>query len=95
MSAIETPSHLRENPLDLARAQLRRVGEAFGLDGDLIAILSGVKKCVEVAVPVLMDDGTVTVFDGYRVTHNVARGPSKGGIRYHPAVTRDERICWL
>ena len=37
-----------------------------------------------------MDDGTVRVFTGYRVTHNVARGPSKGGIRYHPAVTLDE-----
>jgi glutamate dehydrogenase (NAD(P)+) len=37
-----------------------------------------------------MDDGSVTVFEGYRVTHNIARGPSKGGIRYHPSVTRDE-----
>ena len=37
-----------------------------------------------------MDDGTVTVFEGYRVTHNIARGPSKGGIRYHPDVTLDE-----
>ena len=37
-----------------------------------------------------MDDGSVGVFRGYRVTHNIARGPSKGGIRYHPAVTRDE-----
>jgi len=91
MTATKAPaSHLRENPLELARAQLRHVGDVFGLDRDLIAILGGVKKCVEVAVPVLMDDGTVTVFDGYRVTHNVARGPSKGGIRYHPAVTRDE-----
>ena len=37
-----------------------------------------------------MDDGAVGVFRGHRVTHNIARGPSKGGIRYHPAVTRDE-----
>ena len=37
-----------------------------------------------------MDDGAVGVFGGYRVTHNIARGPSKGGIRYHPEVTRDE-----
>jgi glutamate dehydrogenase (NAD(P)+) len=91
MSATEAASsHLRENPFELARAQLRRVGEVFALDPNLIGVLSGVKKCVEVAVPVQMDDGAVHVFDGYRVTHNVARGPSKGGIRYHPAVTRDE-----
>jgi glutamate dehydrogenase (NAD(P)+) len=41
-------------------------------------------------VPVVMDDGTVHAFEGYRVTHNIARGPSKGGIRYHPDVTLDE-----
>ena len=90
MSATESPSHLRENPLELARTQLRRVGEVFSVDPNLISVLSGVKKCVEVGVPVRMDDESVRVFEGYRVTHNVARGPSKGGIRYHPAVTRDE-----
>jgi glutamate dehydrogenase (NAD(P)+) len=91
MSATEAPaSHLRENPFDIARSQLRRVGEIFALDQDMIRVLSGVKKSVEVSVPVQMDDGTIKVFDGYRVTHNIARGPSKGGIRYHPGVTRDE-----
>src|SRR5207245_10520922 len=48
------------------------------------------KKAVEDSVPVAMDDGSTEVFKGYRVTHNVARGPSKGGIRYHPDVTLDE-----
>src|SRR5581483_4722908 len=48
------------------------------------------KKAVVVSVPTRMDDGTIQVFDGYRVQHNVARGPSKGGIRYHPDVTLDE-----
>ena len=43
-----------------------------------------------VSIPVRMDDGSIDVFEGYRVTHNVARGPSKGGIRYHPDVTLDE-----
>jgi glutamate dehydrogenase (NAD(P)+) len=91
MSATEAPaSHLRENPLELARAQLRRVGQIFAIDPNLIGVLSGVKKCVEVTAPVRMDDGSIGVFEGYRVTHNVARGPSKGGIRYHPGVTRDE-----
>jgi glutamate dehydrogenase (NAD(P)+) len=53
-------------------------------------VLGECKKAVEVSIPVGMDDGSTTVFKGYRVTHNVARGPSKGGIRYHPAVTLDE-----
>ncbi len=54
-----------------------------------MAILGECKKAVEVAIPTTMDDGSVHVFTGYRVTHNVARGPSKGGIRYHPGVTLD------
>src|ERR687898_154114 len=90
MSTAEAPTHLRENPLELARQQLRRVGDTFGIDGNLIRVLEKCKKAVEVSIPVTMDDGSVGVFRGHRVTHNIARGPSKGGIRYHPAVTRDE-----
>jgi glutamate dehydrogenase (NAD(P)+) len=91
VTAVEAPvSHLRENPLELAREQLRRVGETFELDPDLIGVLGECKKTVEVSIPVHMDDGSTRVFRGYRVTHNIARGPSKGGIRYHPGVTRDE-----
>jgi glutamate dehydrogenase (NAD(P)+) len=83
-------SHLHENPFDLARAQLRRVGETFGVDPGLIRVLSECKKTVGVSVPVVMDDGTVRVFDGYRVVHNMTRGPAKGGIRYHAGITQDE-----
>jgi glutamate dehydrogenase (NAD(P)+) len=90
MSTAEAPTHLRENPLELARQQLRRVGETFAIDPNLIRVLEKCKKSVEVSIPVALDDGTVGVFRGHRVTHNIARGPSKGGIRYHPAVTRDE-----
>ena len=91
MTATESPiSHLRENPYDIARQQLRRVGDVFGIDGNLINVLERCKKSVEVSIPVKMDDGSVQVFEGHRVTHNLARGPSKGGIRYHPNVTRDE-----
>jgi glutamate dehydrogenase (NAD(P)+) len=90
-SLQEAPaSHLRENPFEIARAQLRRVGADFGIDENLIRVLSQCKKTVEVSVPVQMDDGSTQVFTGYRVTHNIARGPSKGGIRYHPDVTEDE-----
>ena len=84
------PTHLLENPFELAQAQLRRVGETFDVDPNLIQILSYCKKGVEVSVPVQMDDGTVQAFQGYRVVHNMTRGPAKGGIRYHPAVTQDE-----
>jgi glutamate dehydrogenase (NAD(P)+) len=90
MSEAVAASHLRENPFELAKAQLRRVGEIFALDPNLIRILSQCKKAVEVSIPVFMDDGSTEVFLGYRITHNIARGPSKGGIRYHPDVTVDE-----
>jgi glutamate dehydrogenase (NAD(P)+) len=91
LSATQSPvTHLRENPFQLAQSQLQRVGESFAIDPNLIRVLSQTKKTVEVSIPVQMDDGTIGVFAGYRVTHNIARGPSKGGIRYHPAVTRDE-----
>ncbi len=83
-------SHLRENPYEIAKAQLRRVGDEFGIDDNLISVLSQCKKAVEVSIPTQMNDGSTKVFTGYRVTHNVARGPSKGGIRYHPDVTLDE-----
>ena len=87
MTTVEAPvSHLRENPYEIAKQQLRRVAETFAIDPNLVNVLRQCKKALVVSVPVVMDDGTTTVFQGYRVTHNVARGPSKGGIRYHPDV---------
>ena len=90
MSTTEAATHLLENPFELARGQLRRVGEIFGVDPNLVNVLADCKKTVEVSVPVSMDDGATRVFQGYRVVHNVTRGPAKGGIRYHPGLTRDE-----
>jgi glutamate dehydrogenase (NAD(P)+) len=90
VTTIEAPTHLRENPFEIAREQLRRVAEIFVIDQRLVNVLQECKKAVVVSVPVTMDDGTITAFEGYRVTHNIARGPSKGGIRYHPDVTLDE-----
>jgi glutamate dehydrogenase (NAD(P)+) len=52
--------------------------------------LRSIKRALIVSIPVKMDDGKVEVFTGYRVQHNVSRGPAKGGIRYHPDVTLDE-----
>jgi glutamate dehydrogenase (NAD(P)+) len=91
VTILEVPaSHLRENPYEIAKSQLRKVAEIFAIDGNLVNVLQECKKSLAVSIPVAMDDGTTQVFEGYRVTHNVARGPSKGGIRYHPGVTLDE-----
>jgi glutamate dehydrogenase (NAD(P)+) len=90
VTTVAAPSHLRENPYEIAKLQLRQVAGVFGVDDSLVRVLSECKKAVSVSIPTRMDDGTVDVFPGYRVTHNIARGPSKGGIRYHPDVTLDE-----
>jgi len=88
-TATPPVSHLRENQFQIAREQLRRVAEVFEIDQNLVNVLQECKKAVEVSVPVSMDNGQTQVFIGYRVVHNIARGPSKGGIRYHPDVTLD------
>jgi len=90
MATAAPETHLRENPFELARQQLHKVADAFGIDERLVNVLQECKKAVEVSIPTSMDDGSVRAFKGYRVTHNIARGPSKGGIRYHPDVTADE-----
>jgi glutamate dehydrogenase (NAD(P)+) len=91
VTTVEAPvSHLRENPYEIAKAQLHKVGRTFAIDPNLINVLQECKKALAVSIPVAMDDSSTRVFQGYRVTHNIARGPSKGGIRYHPDVTLDE-----
>ena len=90
VTSEQRESHLKENPFGLARKQLRKVAETFGIDDNLVAVLQECEKSIEVSIPITMDDGRVHVFTGYRVTHSVARGPSKGGMRYHPDVTLDE-----
>jgi glutamate dehydrogenase (NAD(P)+) len=90
VTTVEAPSHLRENPFEIAQEQLRRVADLFQIDPNVTRVLEQCKKGVAVSIPVVMDHGEIEVFEGYRVTHNIARGPSKGGIRYHPDVTLDE-----
>jgi hypothetical protein len=85
VTIVELPqSHLRENPFELAQQQLQRVADTFGIDQNIINVLRQCKKATVVSVPVSMDDGTIRTFEGYRVQHNIARGPSKGGIRLPP-----------
>jgi glutamate dehydrogenase (NAD(P)+) len=75
---------------DNARAQLDEVAELMGLPQGVHEILRAPKRALVVSVPFRMDDGTTRVYEGYRVHHNVTRGPAKGGVRYHPAVNLDE-----
>jgi glutamate dehydrogenase (NAD(P)+) len=78
------------NAWHTALAQLERVVHRLGLNPGLQAILGSCNRELVVHFPVKMDDGGVRIFHGYRVQHNTARGPAKGGIRYHPAVDLDE-----
>jgi glutamate dehydrogenase (NAD(P)+) len=78
------------NPYRIAQIQFDIAAEYLKLDQGLRQILRTPKRVLEVSIPTKMDNGQVKVFAGYRVQHNVARGPAKGGIRYHPGVTLDE-----
>ena len=64
--------------------------ERLGLQDDIAAVLRSSYREVQVQVPVRLGDGKVHVFSGYRVQHNGARGPYKGGVRFHPEVDLDE-----
>lgn len=78
------------NPFESAQKQLRDVQQILNLDDNVIAQLMQPKRVIEVALPIRMDDGSTKVFTGYRSQYNDARGPFKGGIRFHPGVTLDE-----
>lgn len=76
--------------LDTTLKNFYAAAEEMGLDEGLIDILSHSERRTCVSIPVEMDDGSVKVFDGYRVLHSSAIGPGKGGVRFHPAVDLDE-----
>lgn len=85
--AITAPEH---SLFAVALEQFHQAADLIGLEDDLREILSTCKRELIVHFPVEMDDGSVKVFTGYRVHHNLAAGPGKGGIRYHPQVSLDE-----
>jgi glutamate dehydrogenase (NAD(P)+) len=85
-----TPPRARQDALTSALAQFDRAADHLGLGPESRAILRVPKREWTVNFPVTMDDGHVEVVTGYRVQHNVARGPAKGGIRFHPATDLDE-----
>lgn len=76
--------------LGMARQQLRVAARYLDLDDGLVEVLARPKRAVTVNFPVLMDSGEVRVFEGYRVQHNQSRGPTKGGLRFHPDVDVSE-----
>jgi glutamate dehydrogenase (NAD(P)+) len=78
------------NPYEMALAQLNEAASRIGLDADMLAVLSHPRRTLCVSIPTRMDDGSLRVFEGFRVQHNMTRGPCKGGVRYHPGVTLDE-----
>jgi len=79
-----------KSPYQIAQEQFDLAAEFMGLEDDLRCILRVPKRELTVNFPVRMDDGSVQAFTGYRVQHNVTRGPGKGGIRYHQNVSLDE-----
>jgi len=78
------------NPFEVAQKQFDKAADYLQLDESMRNVLKNPKRQLIVSIPVKMDDGRIAVFEGYRVQHNIARGPAKGGIRYHPDVTLDE-----
>jgi glutamate dehydrogenase (NAD(P)+) len=78
------------NPFKIAQRQFESAADYLELDESTRQVLKNAKRQLVVSIPVRMDGGEVRVFEGYRVQHNIARGPAKGGIRFHPNVTLDE-----
>lgn len=78
------------NPFEVALKQLEEAAKIISLDKGMLDILAHPKRVLTVSLPVKMDDGSIKVFTGFRSQHNDARGPHKGGIRYHPDVTIEE-----
>lgn len=78
---------------EMARRQIERAAKAMNLPEPLQKIFMCPKRMLRVTFPIQMDDGTIQCFTGYRCQYNDARGPTKGGVRYHPDVNEDEVIA--
>jgi len=78
------------NPLLSAQARFDEAAERLGIDEGMQKVLRTPTREIIVHIPIMLDDGRLEVFTGYRVQHSIARGPAKGGIRYAPDVTLDE-----
>lgn len=90
MSQMAVSGTHKPNSYEVAQRQFDIAADHLGLDHKLRCALRYTKRELTVHFPVEMDNGDVQVFTGYRIHHNVGRGPAKGGIRYHPDVSLDE-----
>jgi glutamate dehydrogenase (NAD(P)+) len=88
LNAVTTSEDL--NPFRIALRQFENAAEKLRLDPGLREVLRSPRRALTLSLPIRMDDGTLKVFQGFRVQHNNSRGPCKGGIRYHPNVSFDE-----
>lgn len=77
------------NPFEIAKRQLKECVEILKLDESTHSVLRNPMQELRVSLPVRMDDGSIKAFEGFRIAHNNARGPTKGGIRFHPEETVD------
>ena len=87
-----------KTPFDMARENFNIAADALGLEANIREMISYPERCLVVHIPIRLDNGKIKRFEGYRVQFNTARGPAKGGIRYHPSVTLDEvkaLACWM
>ena len=85
-----TPARVHRNPFDDVLEQIDRAAAVLHPDPDALEPLRHPRRQVIVSIPVMMDNGHLRAFEGYRVVYDNSRGPGKGGIRYHPDVTLDE-----
>ncbi|MGQ9723073.1 MAG: Glu/Leu/Phe/Val family dehydrogenase [Candidatus Jordarchaeum sp.] len=80
----------KENSFQNVLNQLDKTAEIMNLNHNIHNFLRKPQRSLEVSIPIRMDDESINVYEGYRVQYNYARGPCKGGVRYHPSVTYDE-----
>jgi len=81
------------NPLEAAQSQIKKASQILKLDSNIETILMQPQQILEVNIPVKMDDSSIKVFKGYRSQHSNAKGPFKGGIRFHPQVSYYEVVA--
>ncbi len=80
--------------LDTALKNFYGAAEELGLEDGLVEILGNSERKMSVSIPVVMDDGSTRVFNGYRVQHSTSIGPAKGGIRFHPTYALRNAKPW-
>ena len=87
---IKESIKIDKNPFEMAKKQFDIVAEKMGLDRNIRKYLKRIERSLIVSIPIIMDNGDLEVFEGYRVHHSTVRGPGKGGLRYSEGVFLDE-----